>query len=276
MNIRQLLTKARQSLTDSPTAQLDTEVLLSHVLSFSRAGLYANSGTDVPAAKLDEFLQLVKRRQQGEPIAYITGQREFWSLALKVTPDVLIPRPETELLVEAALARIPADAQWRIVDLGTGSGAIAIALASERILCEVHATEISAAALAVARENAEALIPGRIQFHQGTWLSPLQGPFQFIVSNPPYVEMGDPHLQQGDVRHEPVTALSPGHDGLAAIRHIAADSLPLLASRGWLAFEHGYDQGDTAREIMEQLKYSDIETLNDLAGLERVTLGRKP
>jgi len=213
---------------------------------------------------------------QGEPIAHLTGQREFWSLPLKVTPDVLIPRPETELLVEAALARIPADARWRIADLGTGSGAIAIAIASERILCEVHATETSAAALAVAMENAEALVLGRIQFHQGSWLSPLQGPFQFIVSNPPYVEMGDPHLQRGDVRHEPVTALSPGYDGLAAIRHIAADSLPLLGSRGWLAFEHGFDQGEAARKIMEGLGYSGVETLNDLAGLERVTLGRKP
>ncbi len=275
MNINNILSNARQALADSPTAQLDTEVLLGHVLSFSRAELYANSNRDVPADKLDEFLQLVKRRQQGEPIAYLTGQREFWSLALKVTPDVLIPRPETELLVEAALARIPADARWRVADLGTGSGAIAIAIASERVLCEVHATEISTAALAVALENAEAIVPGRIQFHKGSWLSPLKGLFQVIVSNPPYVEKGDPHLQQGDVRFEPVSALSPGHDGLAAIRHITGDSLPLLASRGWLAFEHGFDQGDAVRKIMAGLGFSDVDTLNDLADLERVTLGRK-
>jgi release factor glutamine methyltransferase len=275
MNISQLLAKARQTLKDSPTARLDTEILLGHVLSRSRAWLYANSSTDVPAEKLDEFLYLLERRQQGEPIAYLTGQREFWSLPLKVTPDVLIPRPETELLVEAALARIPADAQWRVVDLGTGSGAIAIAIASERKLCEVHATENNAAALTIAMENAEAIVPGRIRFHSGSWLSPLQGPFQFIVSNPPYIEMDDPHLQQGGVRYEPVNALSPGHDGLAAIRSIAADSLPLLCRRGWLAFEHGFDQGEGVRKIMEGLGYCDIETLKDFAAKERVTLGRK-
>jgi len=276
MTIKQLLAKARQTLNDSPTARLDTEVLLCHVLSCSRAWLYANPSTDVPAEKLDEFQHLLERRQQGEPIAHLTGQREFWSLALKITPDVLIPRPETELLVEAALARIPADAQWRVVDLGTGSGAIAIAIASERKLCEVHATENNAPALAVAMENAEAIVPGRIRFHSGSWLSPLQGPFQFIVSNPPYVEMDDPHLQQGDVRFEPVDALSPGHDGLAAIRSIAADSLPLLGHRGWLAFEHGFDQGKGVRKIMERLGYCDVETLKDLAAQDRVTLARKP
>jgi release factor glutamine methyltransferase len=140
----------------------------------------------------------------------------------------------------------------------------------------VHATEISAAALAVAMENAETIVPGRIQFHRGSWLSPLQGAFQFIVSNPPYVEMGDPHLQQGDVRYEPVTALSPGHNGLAAIRQIVADSLPLLNNHGWLAIEHGFEQGKKVRKIMQELGYSGVETLKDLAGLERVTLGRKP
>ena len=276
MNIRQLLATAREALEGSPTARLDTEVLLGHVLSLSRAWLYANSGADVPAEKLDEFLLLLERRRQGEPIAYLTGQREFWSLTLKVTPDVLIPRPETELLVEAVLARIPADARWRVVDLGTGSGAIAIAIASERKLCAVHASENSAAALAVAVENAEAIVPGRIQFHRGSWLSPLQGTFQFIVSNPPYVVMGDPHLQQGDVRYEPVSALSPGYDGLAALRIIAGDSLPMLDGRGWLAFEHGFDQGKSVRKIMQGLGYSEVETLTDPAAKERVTLARKP
>ncbi len=212
----------------------------------------------------------------GEPVAYLTGQREFWSLPLKVTVDVLIPRPETELLVEAALARIPTAAQWRVADLGTGSGAIAIAIATMRKRCEIHATEISAAALAVAMENAAALVPGQIKFHYGSWLSPLQGSFQFIVSNPPYVDLGDPHLQQGDVRFEPVTALSPGRDGLAAIRQITDESLPLLNSHGWLAFEHGATQGKSVRNIMEEKGYCDVETLADLAAEERVTLGRKP
>jgi release factor glutamine methyltransferase len=276
MNIGELLAEARLLLADSAAGRLESEVLLGHVLGVSRAHLYANPTSATSTRHRAEFLQLVERRQQGEPIAYLTGQREFWSLPLKVTPDVLIPRPETELLVEAALARIPADAQWRVADLGTGSGAIAIAIAWMRKGCEVHATEISAAALAVAMENAETIVPGRIQFHRGSWLSSLQGPFQFIVSNPPYVEMGDPHLQQGDVPYEPVTALSPGHDGLAAIRHIAADSLPLLDQHGWLAMEHGFEQGEKVRKIMQVLGYSGVNTLKDLADLERVSLGRKP
>ncbi len=276
MIIGELLAQARLLLAKSAAGRLESEVLLGHVLGVARAHLYANPELETSPRHRAEFLQLVERRQQGEPIAYLTGQREFWSLTLKVTPDVLIPRPETELLVEAALARIPVDAQWRVADLGTGSGAVAIAIASERVLCEVHATEISAAALVVAMENAEAIVPGRIQFHRGSWLSPLQGTFQFVVSNPPYVEMGDPHLQQGDVPYEPMNALSPGQDGLAAIRRIAADALPLLDNHAWLAIEHGFEQGEKVRKIMQGLGYSGVDTLKDLAGLERVTLGRKP
>jgi len=276
MNIGELLADARALLAEATISRLESELLLGHVLGVSRAHLYANPKAVTNTRQRASFLQLVQRRGQGEPIAYLTGRREFWSLALKVTPDVLIPRPETELLVEAALDRIPADAQWRVADLGTGSGAIAIAIASMRKRCEVHATEISAAALTVAMENAEAIVPGRIRFHQGSWLSPLQGLFQLIVSNPPYVAMDDPHLQQGDLRYEPLTALSPGHDGLAAIRQIAADSLPLLDPHGWLVIEHGFEQGEKVRNIMQELGYSGVDTLKDLAGLERVSLGRKP
>lgn len=276
MNIGGLLAEARRVLADSETGQLDSEVLLGHVLGVSRAHLYANSNSLPGTRQHSQFIQFVERRRQGEPLAYLTGQREFWSLPLKVTPDVLIPRPETETLVEAALARIPAEAKWRVADIGTGSGAIAIVIACMRKLCEVHATEISVAALDVATSNAEAIVPGRIRFHRGSWLAPLQGPFQFIVSNPPYVAMDDPHLQSGDLRYEPVEALSPGEDGLAAIRRIAVDSLPLMDSRGWLALEHGFEQGETVRKIMQGLEYIGVETLADLAGLERVTLGRKP
>ncbi len=276
MNIGELLADARALLAEATISRLESELLLGHVLGVSRAHLYANPKAVTNTRQRASFLQLVQRRRQGEPIAYLTGRREFWSLALKVTPDVLIPRPETELLVEAALDRIPADAQWRVADLGTGSGAIAIAIASMRKRCEVHATEISAAALAIAMENAEAIVPGRIRFHQGSWLSPLQGLFQLIVSNPPYVAMDDPHLQQGDVRYEPLAALSPGHDGLAAIRRIATDSLPLLDHQGWLLMEHGFEQGEKVRKIMQGLGYAGVDTLKDLAGLERVSLGRKP
>ena len=276
MNIGELLADARALLAEATISRLESELLLGHVLGVSRAHLYANPKAVTNTRQRASFLQLVQRRGQGEPIAYLTGRREFWSLALKVTPDVLIPRPETELLVEAALDRIPADAQWRVADLGTGSGAIAIAIASMRKRCEVHATEISAAALAIAMENAEAIVPGRIRFHQGSWLSPLQGLFQLIVSNPPYVAMDDPHLQQGDVRYEPLTALSPGHDGLAAIRRIAADALPLLDQHGWLAIEHGFEQGKKVRNIMQGLGYASTGTIKDLADLERVSLGKKP
>lgn len=276
MNIGELLADARALLAEATISRLESELLLGHVLGVSRSHLYANPKAVTNTRQRASFLQLVQRRRRGEPIAYLTGRREFWSLALKVTPDVLIPRPETELLVEAALDRIPADAQWRVADLGTGSGAIAIAIASMRKRCEVHATEISAAALAIAMENAEAIVPGRIRFHQGSWLSPLQGLFQLIVSNPPYVAMDDPHLQQGDVRYEPLTALSPGHDGLAAIRRIAADSLPLLDQQGWLAIEHGFEQGEKVRNIMQGLGYASTGTIKDLADLERVSLGKKP
>ena len=275
MKIRDLLAEARALLADSATGRLESEVLLGRVLGVTRAHLYANPGSVPGIRQRAEFLQLVKKRQRGEPIAYLTGQREFWSLPLKITPDVLIPRPETELLVEATLARVPADAQWRIADLGTGSGAIAIALASTLKHCEVHATEISAAALAIAMENAQVIVPGRIQFHKGSWLSPLQGLFQLIVSNPPYIALDDPHLQKGDVRYEPVSALSPGNDGLAAIRQIAVNSLPLLRDGGMLAMEHGFDQGKKVRSILNKLDYKALETLRDLAGLERVTVCRK-
>ena len=275
MNIGELLADARLQLDSSSTSRLESQVLLGHVLGVSRAYLYANPESVTDTRQRAAFHQLVQRRRQGEPIAYLTGVREFWSLALKVTPDVLIPRPETELLVEAALERIPSDAQWRVADLGTGSGAIAIAIASMRKHCKVHATEISAAALAVALENAAAIVPGLIRFHQGSWLSPLQGFFQIIVSNPPYLAVDDPHLQQGDVRYEPLAALSPGQDSLAAIRRIATDSLPLLDHQGWLVMEHGFEQGEKVRKIMQGLGYAGVDTLKDLADLERVSLGRK-
>jgi release factor glutamine methyltransferase len=211
---------------------------------------------------------------QGEPIAYLTGVREFWSLPLQVTPDVLIPRPETELLVEIALEFIPRDASWRVADLGTGSGAVALAIAHERPSCEIHATDCSEAALRVARLNVGTLAPGRVQLHQGSWLDPLTGSFRVVVSNPPYVAEDDPHLAAGDCRFEPREALTPGPDGLAAIRRLAHEALPRLEPGGLLAFEHGYDQGSAARVILDELGYRHIETRPDLEGRERVTTGR--
>jgi release factor glutamine methyltransferase len=273
VNVKELLARGRVQLKDQPLGRLEAEILMGEVLGVSRAWLYANP-EKIPASKQSgRFLDLVRRRENGEPIAYLTGNREFWSLPLKVTTDVLIPRSETELLVETALAFIPEDATWRIADLGTGSGSIALAIASERPLCEIHATEYSETALRVAQENGQAFAPGRVQFHLGSWLTPLKGRFQVLVSNPPYIPSDDPHLQRGDSRFEPAEALTPGQDGLAAIRHISGDAMPYLAHGGMLAFEHGYDQGNEVRQMLVDLGYSDINTRKDLENRERVTSG---
>ena len=273
MNVKELLAHGRAQLENQPTGRLEAEILLCKTLGVNRAWLYANP-EQIPASKqITRFLDLVGRRKNGEPIAYLTGYREFWSLPLKVTADVLIPRPETELLVETSLAFIPEDATWRIADLGTGSGAIALAIASERPLCEIHATEFNEAALSVAQENGRAIAPGRVSFHLGSWLTPLEGKFQLLVSNPPYIAADDPHLQRGDCRFEPSEALTPGLDGMTAIRHIAGESLHYLEHGGMLAFEHGYDQGAESRQILTELGYSDVDTQKDLEQRERVTSG---
>ena len=206
----------------------------------------------------------------------LNSVRPFWSLDLRVTPAVLIPRPETELLVERALARVPAGSRMRIADLGTGSGAIALCLAQERPYCEIHATEYSAEALQVAEENKRLHgLEDRVQLHLGSWTEPLSGPFDLIVSNPPYIAGSDPHLQQGDCRFEPRAALSPGPDGLAALRQIATEAFARLSDGGWLLLEHGYDQAQPVREILEGAGYTEINSTRDLAGIERVCEGRK-
>jgi len=275
VNVKELLAQGRAQLENQPQGRLEAEILLGETLGVNRAWLYANPEQIPDPIQSAKFLDLVARRKKGEPIAYLTGYREFWSMPLKVTADVLIPRPETELLVEAALAFIPADAAWRIADLGTGSGAIALAIASERPLCEIHATEYSEAALRVAQKNGQAIAPGKVQFHLGSWLTPLNGKFQLLVSNPPYIAADDPHLQPGDCRFEPGEALTPGPDGLTAIRHIASESLRYLEHGGMLAFEHGYEQGNEVRQMLVDLGYRDVETQKDLEKRERVTSGIK-
>lgn len=272
--MRDLLDWGRGKLAGQPAGQLEAEILICKTLGVSRAWLYANPESCPEAAQSSDYKDLVQRRVQGVPIAYLTGQREFWSLPLKITTDVLIPRPETELLVETVLQSIPADADWRIADLGTGSGAIALAIATERPHCEIHATEYSQAALRLARENGRMIAPGRVQFHQGSWLAPLQGKFQVLVSNPPYIAANDPHLQLGDCRFEPVDALTPGDDALAAFRHIADESRRYLQTGGMLAFEHGYEQGEALRHLLAGLGYQNVETRKDLENRERVTLGK--
>jgi len=275
VKVKDLLAEACRQLACKQGTRLEAEVLLSHSLDVNRAWLYANAEQEVAGQATSNFLQLIQRRRHGTPVAYLTGVQEFWSLNLKVTPDVLIPRPETELLVETALKRIPSNARWRIADLGTGSGAVALAIAFERPRCEVFASDISPPALSIAQQNADSLNLRQVHFLQGSWLSPLEGKFKGIVSNPPYVASQDPHLKQGDCRFEPDSALSPGSDAMTSIRYIAEAALPYLDTGGFLTFEHGCEQGEASRQLLVQLGYTEVETINDLAGLERVTTGIK-
>jgi release factor glutamine methyltransferase len=256
-----------------PIARLEAEILMAHALGTTRSFLYAHSDMEIPAQRLTDFRHLVQRRSRGEPIAYLTGHREFWSLPLAVNEQVLIPRPETELLVEIALEH-SGEGLCRIADLGTGCGAIALALASERKNAEVQATDISQAALELATVNARTLGIGNVRFHQGSWCEPLKGRFDLLVSNPPYIAAGDPHLEQGDCRFEPSLALSPGDDGLSAFRDISEQAGDKLRPGGRLLFEHGLDQAGEVRAILAAAGFMDITTRHDLEGRERVTLGR--
>jgi len=220
--------------------------------------------------------ELADRRALGEPIAYLTGTREFWSMNLKVSPATLIPRPETELLVEKALARIPPDATWTIADLGTGSGAVALALAKERPRCRVIATDISSAALDVARVNAAKFNLTNIEFREGDWFAPLAGEtYHIIASNPPYIRNDDPHLKQGDLRFEPGSALIAGADGLDAIRRIVNDAHVYLKAGGWLLLEHGWDQSDAVKALLHQQGCHNICCYHDMAGIGRVSEAEK-
>jgi release factor glutamine methyltransferase len=275
-SVGQLRARGRRTLAGPADSSFEADLLLSHVLNESRAWLYANDNARVSNTNRDRYQRLLERRARGEPVAYLLRVREFWSLPFMVTPDVLIPRPETELLVEVALECIPQGTAARLADLGTGSGAVAIALAVERPACEVHATDISQAALEIARLNAHELAPGRIALHQGDWLEPLDGLFDVIVSNPPYIDQQDPHLERGDCRFEPREALTPGPDGMAAIKHIAIGAGGSLRAGGCLAFEHGFEQGRASRALLEKEGYVRIETRKDLEGHERLTMGFRP
>ena len=246
-----------------------------HVTGLARTALITRAQELLLPEHEEQLHALLTRRARGEPVAYLTGRREFWSLDLCVTPDVLIPRPETELLVEQALARIPVDSEWTVADLGTGSGAIALVIATERPHCRLIAIDSSSAALAVARANATRLGIANVDFRHGEWLKPLAGtPLDLIVSNPPYVCASDPHLTQGDVRFEPESALVAGMDGLDAIRCIAADAKSCLRPGGWLLLEHGYDQAKAVRTLLEYHGYDRVASFRDIGGHERITHGR--
>lgn len=270
-SVRETLAAATTRLGE----RADAEALLLHVLGQTRGWLYAHADDALAADVQTAICDLVERRAAGEPVAYLTGRRGFWTLELEVTQATLIPRPETELLVELALARLPPDRPLHVADLGTGSGAIALALASERPQAHVTATDQSAAALAVARGNARRLGIANVRFAEGDWLAPLAGEcFDLIVSNPPYIEAGDAHLAQGDLRFEPPAALASGRDGLDAIRRIVADASAQLAPGGWLLFEHGWHQGDAARALLRAAGYTEVFTAPDLEARDRVSGGQ--
>ena len=266
--------RAARARVDAAEASL----LLGHVLGRDATWLIAHDDAPVPAQEAARFAELVARRVAGEPVAYLVGRRGFWTLDLAVTPDTLVPRPETELLVEQALARLDASRPLRVADLGTGSGAIALAIASERPRVSVVATDRSLAALEVARRNAASHgLDARVEFRAGDWFAPLAGErFDMVASNPPYIAEGDPHLEQGDLRHEPATALSSGADGLDAIRVIIADAPAHLVPGGWLLLEHGYDQGPAVRALLAAAGFEAVATAVDLEGRDRVGLGRLP
>lgn len=276
--VRELLAESAARLVGraGDDARAEAEVLVAHGLGCNRTALWARPETAVPPATAAACSELVQRRAAGEPVAYLTGRRGFWTLDLEVTPAVLIPRPETELLVEQALAAFPADAPVRLADLGTGSGAIALAVATERPAWRILATDASPDALAVARRNAARLGLDGVAFRLGDWAGAL-GPderFEVVVSNPPYVAAGDPHLGEGDLPWEPRAALVAGPDGLDAVRRLVPAAVPHLAAGGWLLLEHGADQGEAVRALLAGAGLSDVHTVQDLAGRDRVSGGR--
>jgi len=272
--VRDLLDEGTRALRDD-VARREAVLLLRHVLGVSDAWLIAHPDDLVDVVQAAAFQALVERRARGEPVAYLTGTRGFHALELQVTPDVLIPRPETELLVDCALQRIPEDMEWAVADLGTGSGAIALAIAKARPRAKVVATDASGAALAVARANADRLALRNVQFAHGDWCAALgDARFDLIVSNPPYIAESDAHLREGDLRFEPAAALASGSDGLDAIRIIVRDARAHLRDGRWLLFEHGFDQGPAVRELLAAHDYTEVFTQRDLEARERVSGGR--
>lgn len=255
----------------------DAACLLSAVSGDKLARLIAHSEKMLSTQHAQRFLELVRRRRRGEPVAYLVGSREFYGLEFELSPATLIPRPETELLVELALARIPEHARLRVLDAGTGSGVVAIAIASLRPHAQLVAADVSEEALSVAAANARRLLPGRrrLRFVESDWFDALEGErFDLIVSNPPYVAARDPHLEQGDLRFEPKAALVGGSDGLAAIRKLVSAAPSHLKPGGWLLFEHGYDQSQACRALLEAAGFSEVFGEKDLAGIPRVAGGR--
>ncbi len=274
MLIKHWLSDSRQQLTESESPKRDAEILLCHVLSISRAWLIAHDEIMLTTTQLATLASLLQRRKQGEPIAHIIGLREFWSLPLSVNQSTLIPRPDTEVLVEQALGLLthdPAD----ILDLGTGTGAIALALASERPDCRVLGVDRVAAAIALAEQNLQRLQFSNCRFMQSDWFSALgERKFQLIVSNPPYIDKHDPHLGQGDVRFEPRSALVAEQHGLADLGFIIQQSQKYLWPTGWLVVEHGWQQADQVQHFFKMAQFVKVQTVSDYGDNPRVTFGQ--
>lgn len=284
-SITNLLRKtAKQLSAVSDTATLDAEVLLVHALNlanqqqtYTRTYLRTWPEYQLTTEQFQLFNRLLEKRLLGTPVAYIVGHREFWSLELKVNENTLIPRPDTETLVETALSEIPKNADWDILDLGTGSGAIALAIASERPNSHVFAMDYSFAALQTAQQNAKHLGLTNLHFFCGNWLQAVsKHDFQLIVSNPPYIHQDDPHLKQGDVQFEPLSALASGKDGLDDIRQILLQASHHLLSGCRILFEHGYNQAASVKLLLEENHYLEIEQHRDLSGTIRVSSGKVP
>jgi release factor glutamine methyltransferase len=264
--------KLLEPVSDSP--RLDAELLLARSLDVARSYLFAYPEETMDAAAARRFRDVIEKRTEGMPMAYITGEKEFWSMTLMVNPATLVPRPDTETLVEQALMRIPRRADMQILDLGTGSGAIALAIARERPLCHVVATDISEDALSVARLNARQMSIPNVEFYAGSWIEPVAGrEFDLIVSNPPYVASGDPHLSA--LKYEPVSALASGEEGLDAILEIASTAMSVLRPDCELLVEHGADQATEVAAILAKNDWVEISTAKDLSGNTRVSIGRK-
>lgn len=282
MRIDQILSDAVNRLAShategASTPHLDAQLLLAHVLGRSRTWLYTWGDREVEGAEFERFNALIERRQQGEPVAWLLGYREFFGLRLAVSPHTLIPRPDTETLVEQALLRMPANGA-RALDLGTGSGAIALALAFERPAWQITGIDIVAGAVALARRNADALGITNAHFEEGNFFSalPPAARFELIVSNPPYIDEHDVHLGQGDVRFEPRSALVAGQNGMADLLHLIDTARHFLAPDGWLLLEHGHQQGREVRTALLDAGYGGVSTCQDLGGRERVSLGQWP
>lgn len=274
MDFQHWLRDATRRLSAGESPKRDAEILLGFVTGRSRTFIMAFGETSLTASELEQLEALLARREQGEPVAYLVGEREFWSLPLSVSPATLIPRPDTECLVEQALLRLPASPQ-KVLDLGTGTGAVALAIASERPDCQLTGVDLQPEAVKLAQHNAQKLAISNASFVQGSWFAPVAGQqFAVIVSNPPYIDAADPHLAEGDVRFEPASALVADNAGLADLQTLIEHAPQHLLPGGWLLLEHGWQQAQQVQQLFRQAGYHQVATVKDYGGNDRVSLGQ--